>query len=220
MRAAVLTMAVLASHSANAAVVDVFSDRVDFEIAAGSLVVETFDSTVADKSFVDRDVAFGGISLRADNVNTASIDVPSFAPGAFNIDTTPYLRVFLQSKNDFFRISFDAPVTMFGADFRNLNDRGNGSRDTLFSVLGQNTLLPTASRGETSFFGIISDTAFSEVLFTRGGRDAKFGLDNVQTGSDQVASVADVPLQSAGLLLAFGLGGLAYANRRYGAKTS
>lgn len=200
----------LVSSPVSAATIDAFFDRTAFEAAAGSTFIQTFDSVSADASFKDQTVVVNDLSLRADNVNDARIDVSPFASGGYSVNGTPYLRVFLESSDDIFRISFANPVTAFAADFRSLNARGGTMRDTVFTVLGQTPLLPTVvSAGDTSFFGIVSDTAFSEVAFTRGARDSRFGLDNVQT-----ASVAPIPLPATGLLLLGAIVGLGAVARR------
>ncbi|MEM8555843.1 MAG: hypothetical protein AAGF71_13580 [Pseudomonadota bacterium] len=191
---AVTTAAVSFAATAHAVVIEAYYDRADFAAATSPTRVETFNAITEDTSFVDKTLSFGGVSIIAENVNHGTLDAAPFSSVNFVVDQSPYALVSLQSANDVFRIVFDTPVQSFAADFSSLNARGGTNRDTAFSVLGQSIALPTVTRvGDNSFFGIVSDTAFTEVEFTRSGRDSAFGIDNVQ--------FAPVPVPAAGLLL-------------------
>lgn len=205
-------IALVVSNSVSAARIHALFDRTAFEAAVGSTIIESFDSVASYASFKGQTVVVNDISLREDDVNHAQIEVPRFASGGHSVKDTRYLRVFLESTSDVFRINFANPVAAFGADFRSINARGGTTRDTVFTVLGRTPQLPTVvSAGETSFFFIVSGTKFSEVTFTRGASDSRFGLDNVVT-----AFLAPIPLSATGLLMSGGVAALlALARRRH-----
>lgn len=186
----------MSSQLASAASFTVFTDRVAFEAAVGTgLTTETFNSAASDISFSGSSTTFGQLTLSADD---------TAFPGNNKIDAAPLLDTinvngsaavnFFTRPNDNASIAFDAPVLAFGADFFNFNDE---HLRTQISVLGNLFSPDVTDINEVSFFGIISDQAFSSVLFSALDYDV-FGMDNVSFSS----SISVVPLPAALPLMA------------------
>ncbi len=181
---------------ASAANFTVFTDRTAFEAAVGAgLTTETFNSAGSDISFSGSSTTFGQLTLSADDTafpGNNKIDVTPI-PGEVDVNGSTAVNFFTRA-NQNASVAFDAPILAFGADFFNFND---DFLRTQVSILGD-LLSPQATTDNTlSFFGVISDQAFSSVLFAGLDNDV-FGMDNVSFSS----SVSVVPLPAALPLMA------------------
>lgn len=192
---AAVTVLFLSAKLASAASFTIFTDRTAFENAVGSgLTTETFNSATSDISFGGSSTTFGQLTLAADRPSPPFnlIDSPPVS-GAIGGDGSAAVSFFTTSSFGA-SISFDAPVTAFGADFFSFND---DYLRTEISILGDYFNPGVSSVGSLSFFGVISDQAFSAVLFAGIDNDV-FGMDNVSFNS----SISVVPLPAALPLMA------------------
>lgn len=202
-----------------AATVTVFNnDRIGFDAAAGPLAVEDFNSFTEDASFGAGTLDLGSFTLsatrRGDNrIETNPID-------RFTIDGSPFARGAQRAGGQSLTIAFDAPIFAFGADFTDFNNRGRQSSLTLVGANGQTrvSISSVVGTGTTLFFGLVSDTAFSQVIIGRGGGDDLYGFDNLRFGGGPIGATA-IPLPGALPLMllgagAFGLFGLRTRRRR------
>ncbi|MEM0943761.1 MAG: PEP-CTERM sorting domain-containing protein, partial [Pseudomonadota bacterium] len=67
--------------------------------------------------------------------------------------------------------------------------------------------------GTTIFLGLVSDTAFTEVVIGRSGGDDLYGIDNLRFGGGAIGTTA-VPLPGALPLMLVGAGALGLIARR------
>jgi len=185
----------LSAQLASAASFTIFTDRTAFETAVGGgLTTETFNSAGSEVSFGGSSTTFGQLTLSADATSTDynRIDTPPVL-GEVDGNGTTAVNFFTKANNNA-AISFDAPVMAFGADFFNFND---DTLRTQISVLGELFSPEVTVDYSLSFFGVISDQAFSSVLFS-GLENDVFGMDNVSFSS----SISVVPLPAALPLMA------------------
>jgi len=184
------------SAAADAAVIT-YTDRATWAAAAGGVSGgENFSGFVADTEFRSVDVALSsGMSIGAivDDGFSNLIDVAPLG-GETNVDGTPVAAVFngQQGVPTTPFVNFSTPVYAFGADFKNLNDDIARTAIELYSgAVLVDTLAPAiAASGAVRFFGFVSDTAITQIRFTRLENDV-FGMDNIeiQTSVPEPASL-------------------------------
>ncbi|MEM8637485.1 MAG: PEP-CTERM sorting domain-containing protein [Cyanobacteria bacterium P01_G01_bin.54] len=190
----VLILALVAAggalHSGSAeALVTTYTDRAAFQAAAGTTVLEDFNSFTEDASF-----AGGGVLDVGDFTLSGTSPFPAFnlvdvppdnTISAFRIDGTPFVST-ITNTVDSFTIEFESEISAFGAEFNYISD-DSLSRVRTTSVdlgLGEPSIeIPFLQPG---FFGFVSDTKFSSLTFTSNTGDT-WSLDNVEY------AVAEVP---------------------------
>ena len=212
---AVLAMVVTCTVAADAATIS-YTDRATWTAAAGGVTGgENFNSFASDTSFLAGSVLLSsGMSislLNSDgNANYNFIDVVPLASSESNVDGTADARIFTGGgpPGTLPILSFATPVYAFGADFVNLNDNLARTNVELRSGASLVTLLlpPIAATDEVRFWGFVSDSPITRIMFQRLQNDV-FGMDNIQINT----GVAAVPEPTT--LLLFG-SGLALAARR------
>jgi hypothetical protein len=183
------------SSASNAALITPFQERVSFEAAASNLNTETFNSFVSDAPFHTAPLDVGDFSLSmlgnpSTRTPTNSIDIPPARFSRIDVDGTNVASILTSSEASLF-LTFDHPIFEFGADFADLQD--NIFRTDI--VIGGDILTPAI---DTTFFGLISDTAFNKIEF-RGRSSDGFGMDNVSYS---------VPIPAAVWFFGSGLTGL------------
>ncbi|MEC9434717.1 MAG: VPLPA-CTERM sorting domain-containing protein [Pseudomonadota bacterium] len=203
-----VAIGIVAAPGAASALVTTYVDETAFLAAAGSVTTETFDGFVSDASFYNTSLDVGDFVIAA---TTSSV------PTNFNeIDASPYEFVNLGSPyakigiddGDTVTLTFDAPITAFGALFYGVNDDELRSQIT---VAGETVAHPVTSGSVFAYFGLISDTPFSVLTFTGlsdGGEAMAFD------DATYSAISAPVPVPAAAPLLAGALGGLGLLARR------
>ncbi len=212
-----IALALAYGSNASAATFTTFTNRTVFDGAAGLLTIENFNSVVGEPSFAGVALTVGDLTLEAgpsiDSVGNQRnfIDQPTVDFSAFfDIDGTALANVLLFSDGDTLEIDFATPVTAFGADFGDINfgAANNDSLRTAILVLGQQIAMPINSVSLT-FFGLISDTAFSSLSFIMVGVNDGFSIDNVAFSA--VPLPAALPLYGSGLAV---MGFLAWRRKR------
>ncbi|NBZ89872.1 PEP-CTERM sorting domain-containing protein [Stagnihabitans tardus] len=189
-------LAIAASFAAGAsqAATTSFTDELLFGLAAGSLTTETFSGATLGTS-LHGTVDFGPFSTTLNSTVTGS---------GFNVIANPGLNaVGMNGTNlqfglldgETLTITFDTAITAFGAIFAAVNN-DNTQRST-FSGGGTTDWLPTTPGAFSSFFGIVSDTAFTSITITGLAPSEGFGIDDLR-----FASATPVPVPASGLLLA------------------
>jgi hypothetical protein len=197
----ILVLALWAS-AGSAATVTPYSDEASFLSAAGGTTTETFNGVSNNANLKNQTVTVGDVSL---SIVGGDGRINTSGSSTNNVDGTTFVQVQrLGASSHLLRITF--PETKaFAADFQSLNA---GRTDTNVFVLGQQIVPTQVGSGQGSFFGIVSDMAFTSIEFRRGSRDSIFGLDNVQL------ALAPVPVPASVLLLLAGIGALGAVRAR------
>ncbi len=137
-------------------------------------------------------VDFGFFTVTASDVSSIS--------GDLNV-TNQILNIFLDNNNaPSYTLTFDSPVTAFGADYGVPNGI---SGDTIVTVDGMTNSISQIGLVSTGFLGITSANPFTEITFGPGSFD-NFSIDNLTFDL--------VPEPSSAAI--FGLVGLASLRRR------
>jgi hypothetical protein len=187
-----------------------YTTRASFTAAINLTQIESFESFTTNVPFhtVPIDVGAFTISLTAKGKDSEPDDNQiALAPaGTLEVDVngTNNMRVFTTNNpQSNLVVSFDTPITAFGADFRSFNDVENRTAIVVDGV----TIAPPIGDDDFlhSFFGITSTVAFTTVTFV-GLQNDVFGIDNV--------TFATVPEPSTLALAALGALGLLFAARR------
>lgn len=189
--------AVAAAAPATAAVTT-YSDLGSFTAAAGPTTLFDFNAT-PNGSFGGTSYDVGPFTLTGDSTGGFS-DLEVIA-GQVNGNVC-------SSCNPAFgySIAFEAPITAFGALYRN----AFGGSGLTFTVDGVSFSGPTQNDG---FFGFTSDTAFSTILVSGGNEVHNF--DDVRFG---VAAAGAVPEPATWAMMVGGFGLLGGALRRRAAQ--
>ncbi len=195
---------------ASAATLSVFTDRALFEAAlSGTVETEDFEGPDADIPFGASSATIGKLTISADDNGSGmynKVDTPPVFPEVDGNGSNALNIFTLDGSNA--SIAFEDPVFAFGADFFNFND---DFLRTQIGVLGEVISPPSTDDNTLSFFGILSDTAFSQIDFLALDNDV-FGVDNVTTAD--APSITAVPVPASFPLLLLGLGGLLLIGRR------
>lgn len=178
----------VAASTASAANFTFFTDRTAFEAALQGIVVYDFDSGAPAS----------GVTITGDDVNFANGQLEDVIDQGNNPDTN---------------FVFDNAVVAFGGDFDLAGPGGQGTNIAIQTAGGATSVVPVEIPSTTAgtFWGFISDMAFSSVLFSEGSRTANvetYHLDNLTTGASPVPLPAGLPLLLAGL------GGMALVRRK------
>lgn len=183
------------SSASNASLITPFQERASFEATTSSLNLETFNSFVSETPFHTSPLDVGDFSLSmtgkpSTRTPTNSIDIPPVQFSRRDVNGTNVASILISERTSFF-ITFDTPIHEFGANFADFQD--DEFRTDI--IIGSNILTPDI---DSTFFGLISDTAFNTVEF-RGRSSDGFGMDNVSYS---------VPIPAAVWLFGSGLTGL------------
>lgn len=220
--------AVLAASSAFAATT-VYNNVTDFNAAlpGGTSTLETFDAEATGILTAGVERAFGGFALSFENIR-GNQGVGILTPTQVNtangtaIGTTNQLawgeRVGFSGTGDGPDVTFRffAPITAFAFDFSD-----SDTTDSYSVTIGNEAPFQLASGTSStfqSFFGLVSDTAFTTVVFKQtatGGFTEAFSIDNIRTNGFNTQEEANaVPVPASLPLLLAGFGGLAWLRRR------
>jgi hypothetical protein len=221
MRAAwiAIACATLGAASSAGAAIASYTDAAAFSAAAGPLKLETFNDVVGEPDFRTLPLTVGDLTFQGfgdDQAGRNYIDQPHTLEDVYDVDGTAILNgvTWVESESGF-TISFAHAVTAFGGTFAAWNDgflRGG------MNVLGQLVTPPLTKGNQVRFFGVVSDTPFTQLTFEAVTFSDGFGLDNVLYSS---APRPGVPEPGTWALMIGGLGltGAALRRRRALAST-
>jgi hypothetical protein len=187
-----------------------FTDEASFLAAAPGATFDDFESSTFDGTTV----TFGGGTTACTGGNYCdSFYGNSFGSPDQSLSGTK--AVFFGTP-DTLTFYFDTAITAFGIFIGGAGDVGAQtltaqlSDNSLFNVLTDYVNGGGGFSGNTNYFGVTSDTAFTSISFT--GLDIGDGVffDNLSYKT----AVATVPLPAGGLLLVGALAGLAGMRRR------
>ncbi len=203
-----LALGIVAAPGAASALVTTYEDEAAFLSAAGSVKTETFDGFVTDTSFHSSPLDVGDfvIVASAPSVPTNFNKIDATPNDAYNLGSA-HAKLGIQD-GETVTLTFDAPITAFGADFYAVND---GELRSQIVAAGESVALPVVADEVYRFYGLVSDTPFSVLTFVAIA-DVSEGMafDNVTYSSASAA----VPLPAAAPLLAGALAGLGLLARR------
>jgi hypothetical protein len=189
-----------------------FSTEASFVAAAGSTLLESFE-TVAPVLRGNAPVVAPLLTLTA---LTAPLGVQSAANtpndgfGATATDGTRYVTVYRPNQpQGTLRFDLASPSTVFGFNIMDVGEtNGSLSIRTNSGAFSSDTVLaaypPTFGNGNVQFFGLTQTLAFTQVFITVTGNDDAFGIDKV------LVNAVPVPEPATALLL---LGGLVALRR-------
>lgn len=180
----------IALTATSEAAISVYTSRAAFDAAAGTTSSQDFNSFASDTPFnlVPLDVGPFTLSVIGSASSSNRIDVPPALFAGFSVDGTAFAAGELNGLNSVL-ITFDAPITSFGADFAGWNDTIRRSD----LVIDGNVIMPPTTVGnQIRFFGVTSDVAFTTVEI-RGvpGLGDSFGFDNVSFGASATSVVPE-----------------------------
>lgn len=190
------------------AALTVYTTRASFLAATGPVTTETFNGATIEASFQSSPVVFGPLSVQGygDQLDRNFVDIPPYQFLGFDVDGTTNLNAFVTEGGGLV-FTFASPITAWGADFAAFQN------DVIRSTItaGGVTVTPPAQVGSTgSFYGFISDVAFTTVTFAAVRNDG-FSIDNVSFGGGAVPE----PASWAMLIAGFGLVGAMARRRRF-----
>jgi hypothetical protein len=175
--------------------VSTFTSRALWQAATGATSLETFNSFAVDTPFhtVPVDVGPFTISMSPGAISSSwnFIDVPPPAFSDFNVDGSNVANIGLEDLDSAY-LTFDTPITAFGADFAAWND--NVLRSNM--IVGADVIAPPTTIGnQVRFFGITSTTPFTTVEFRGTIESDGFSIDNVEfTAVPEPSTIALVGL--------------------------
>ena len=204
-----------------------YTDRVDFLADTTPQVAQDFDNAEAGSSFEGEELTVGNMTFSGGVSPEPGFKLNVIAPGGgcaginydiFQIDETQFACAFAGSQADL-RIDFLAPVTSWGADFRDLADGPRHTRISFFDTMGfliDDYIAFGNADYETTFFGVDLEGATAGHMtfsFLVGESDGTlydvFGIDNVAFSTTRdTTPLAPVPLPAGLWLMLSALGGL------------
>lgn len=213
----ILAALVLAAVATPAqAAITVFTDRTAFNAAAGALTLETFESFSSEIAFRTAPLTVGGLTFQGFGTGQQGrniVDIPPPQFSEFSIGGTNQLSL-INNATSRVQVSFASAITAFGGDFGGYQDDILRSRIT---VLGSDVVAPVTAGSTARFFGFISDTPFTSLVFQSHQQAATngdgFGLDNIAYGGSATRGVPE-PATWALMLLGFGAIGAAMRRRQ------
>ena len=188
----------------SAAVIGVFTDRASFGDAVGPVLGEDFNAFESDIPFHTTGFDVGPFTLSMTgspltNGTRNIIDAQPLMELIFNVDGSTVAQA-LTTDGTTFVITFDVPITAFGADFAALNEDVDRTRIRV----GTDILAPPVTGGNTvGFFGFQTDSPFTTLEFVTSSLTRPsdgYSLDNV--------AFSPIPIPGALWLFGSGLLGL------------
>lgn len=200
--ACLLTLAMLPAVS-NSAVITQYTDRTAFTAALGGLatIEESFDAQSLNLFTSAFSLDLGDFIVSSNDVAGDDIGVVDGVPTQNlsqneSVNGSRFFGIEGSAGGPSFNIAFDNQRFVFGFDWLD----GDSTDSYAMSVLGQTFENPPFGRNTVGrgFFGIISDTAFTEVDFFQtaaGGYIGGFGVDNLTTSRIDIVSCTQDPTQ-------------------------
>jgi len=217
----------------NSAIITSYTDRAAFTAALGGLatIEEDFDSQSLNLFTSGFSLDLGDFIISSTDVANDNIGVVDGVPtqnlgNNQSVDGTRFFGIEGSGGGPGFNISFDTSRYVFGFDWLD----GDNTDSYAMEVLGQ--VFEDAPFGIRTvgrdFFGIISDTSFTDVDFYQtaaGGYIGGFGVDNLTTSQINVVTctqdpslpectISSVPEPTSLVLLSLGLAGFSFVKKR------
>ena len=202
----------LASHS-EAATITVYTDRSSWEAAVGTFSTEDF-SGIADTGELSANVEHTLGLLTFSYTGAPGVGRPRVTSNHFEGDPTQAIDGGGTTSPGPHVFEFPYSVLAWGTDFTNASTGALLDITMAGETIALVDYLPSPGTG---FFGITSDTPFSQIIISAGSTqvtpDEIFSLDNVSFG-EQAETQTPVPEPASLLLFGTGLIVLARMRRR------
>jgi len=198
---AILLAFTLVPTLANASLITTFTDRASFlsNIGGLSTIEENFDAQSLNLYTSSFSLDLGDFIVSSQDVASDNIGVVDSVPtqnlgNNESVDGSRFFGIDGSNGGPSFKIAFDTQRFIFGFDWLD----GDSTDSYALTVLGQTFENPPFGRSTVGrgFFGIISDTAFTEVDFHQtaaGGYIGGFGIDNLTTSQIDVVTCTQDP---------------------------
>ncbi|MDB2330499.1 hypothetical protein N9V74_02190 [Alteromonas sp.] len=186
---------------ANSAIITSYTDRAAFIAALNGLgtIEETFDSQATNLFTSGFTLDLGDFIVSSTDVKSDNIGVVDSVPtqnlgSNQSVNGSRFFGIEGSDGGPSFNIEFDSQRFIFGFDWLD----GDSTDSYAMSVLGttfENPPFGTSTVGR-GFFGIISDTAFTDVDFFQtaaGGYIGGFGIDNLLTSQIDIVTCSQDP---------------------------
>ncbi len=178
------------TQTANAANLTTFTDRAAFLEALGNstIIEEDFNNQSLQTFNSAFNLELGDFSISSNDVASDTIGVrQNYLGNNIGIDGTRYFGITGNYGGPSFEVAFDTERYVFGFDYEDVDPTDSYA----IEILGQTFEDPPfgVDFTGTGFFGVISDTAFSEVDFFQtaaGGIISGFGFDNFITSEENM----------------------------------
>ena len=168
-----------------------FTDRTTFQNSLTSFSVEDFNDVTTSTDYSSTPFDAGDFTLstsgKTDSASFPDTNFTQVTPSSgvpfnsFKVNGTPQAVGGVDDPDGRNIFTFDSPTTAFGADFAEVRDNGKITNLVSGDASVQFPIIDGGPNPSNSFFGVTSDTPFTEIAieFGQGSVIEGYGVDDV-----------------------------------------